>query len=488
MEINKKNIIGLSLAVFGQTMLISLTSLALPIFFTDVARIDPVQVSSIFLLTKIWDAINDPMMGVFVDRTRTRWGKCRPYILFVAVPLGVLGTLMFVPVGGSDALKFGYALVTYALFITAFTAIDIPLASIKPLLFSSSDKRNKAMSISSTFGALGSFLAIDIFFALVSVLGGGNEKRGYLVTVALLCFIGCSFLLLSFFTMKEVVPISKGKVSFLEAFKMLLKNKPLFILICISVASIAAGSYGMMLPYFAKWNLQDTFNFGTLSVVAIIFPLLNTLNGIIYMATVFVTPFLLKRISKKNLFMVVVIVGLIINVAAYFIGYSNFWVFLIVRALAHIPHGVLGTLVAFMIADTLDLMEYKTGKRTEGVTYSVNNFVAKTGGAVFNAAVLAALGFVGYKIGVLAPALNAGESIDQNFPELTRGIYTIMTLLPIIALALQAIVMPFYKFTDKEHEELVEVLTERRAAMVALENGDDAVLVETVDLSFDELV
>lgn len=468
---NARNTLGLTIAAFGQTMLISLTSLALPMFFTDVAKINPATVSTIFLITKIWDAVNDPMMGVIVDKTKTRYGKCRPYLLFGAVPLGVLGVLMFIPVGGSDIFKFFYALLTYALFMTAFTAVDIPMAGIKPLLFTTPDKRNKAMSISTTFGSLGSFLAIDVFFALVSVFGQGNDERGYLITVIILCVTGAGFLIMGFFSMAEIVPISGENIGFIKAFKMLFKNKPFLVLMIISVVSISNSSYGVMLPYFAKWNLQDNFNFGTLSVEAVIFPLLNMVNGVIYMVTIFITPYLLKWATKKRLFMIIATTGLFFNIIAYLVGYANFWLFLVMRGFAHIPHGMLGTLAGFMIADTLDYVEYKTGRRTEGVTFAINNLVAKISFAVFNSIMLLMLGYYGYKIGVILPSLMAGESINQNYPQMLKGIYNAMTLFPILALALQIMVMPFYKFTDSEHARITEELKIRRRLMVEQAEG-----------------
>jgi len=467
-----KNTTGLTFAVFGHCVFISLTSMALPMFMTDVMFINPATVSVIFLATRVWDAINDPMMGAVIDRTRTRWGKCRPYVLYAAVPLLVLTTLMFMPVSfQSDGLKFMYALVTYMFFITAFTMLDIPLAGLKTLLYTEPEKRNKASSIASTFGSLGSLFAIDLFFAMVVVFGGGNSKKGYFITVILLAIMAFGMLLGGFFTVREVVPLSKKQKSFKSSLIAVAKNRYLRIAIIVQLCSMGVGAYGIMLPYFSKWNLADSFSFGAFSVESVLIPILSTATGVVYMLGVFFTPYLLKFTTKKRMFILMSVLGVVFNVVSLSFGYKNLFVFIGIRILAHIPPTITGTLAGYMIMDCLDYAEVQTGERTEGSTFAVNNLIMKIGGAVFSALVMFILGYVGYNAAISEPALKMGESISHNYGGMLNGIFYLMTALPAVGLLLQIFPMLFYKLDDKQVNELVAELKVKRLSMEEPENA-----------------
>lgn len=458
-----RNTTGLTLTAFGHCVFISLTSMALPMFMTDIMYLSPAAVSLIFLISRIWDAVNDPMMGAVVDRTRTRWGKCRPYVLFASVPLLIFTMLMFMPVIiKSDSLKFLYAITAYILFITAFTMLDIPLGGLKTLLFTEPDKRNKASSISSTFGSMGSLFAIDLFFAMVIIFGQGNDRKGYFVTVVLLSIFAFGMLLAGFFTVREVIPLAKKQKSFLSSVLVVMKNKYLMIAIAMQLCSLGISAYGIMLPYFSKWNLADSFSFGAFSVESVLIPALSTATGVFYMIAVFITPYLLKLTTKKKMFLMMSVAGFIFNVASVLFGYQNLILFIVLRVFAHIPPTITGTIAGYMIMDSLDYAEYKSGVRTEGSTFAVNSLIMQIGNAVFSALVMFMLGFFGYNAAVTEPALKMGESITYNYGGMLDGIFYIMTAFPAVGLLLQTVPMIFYKLDDKQLNDIVAVLKERR--------------------------
>ena len=460
-----KNTSGLTLAVFGHCIFISLTSMALPMFFTDVLFLDAATVSTILLVTRIWDAINDPLMGSFVDRSKTKWGKCRPFLLYGAIPLTVFTILMFAPVNLEGAGKIAFAFTTYLIFITAFTAIDIPLSGLKPLLYADPEKRNKGQAISATFGSLGSLLAVDLFFIMVSLFGNGDDSIGYFITVVILALLAFVTLIAGFFLTKEVVPINSNKVPFKKVIKSIMQNKFLLLAIGISVLTIANSAYGILLPYFSKWNLADMFSFGSLSVEAVLIPVLSTATGIIYMIAIMATPWLLKLTNKKNMFIIMSIVGCIMNIVSYFVGYSNMYVFIALRIFAHFPPSVAATIVVYMVMDCLDYGEFQSNERTEGMTYAVNNFFMKAGNAVFSSLLMFMIGVFGYNAQATSPALDIGESISHNYPEMLNGIFVLMTIVPAIGLALQMIPMFFYKLTDKRVKEISDILIARRGVI-----------------------
>ncbi|MDO4154179.1 MAG: glycoside-pentoside-hexuronide (GPH):cation symporter [Clostridia bacterium] len=471
-----KNTTGLTLAAFGHCIFITLTSMALPMFFTDVMYISPEKVSAIFLVTRIWDAVNDPIMGSLVDRTHTKWGKCRPYLMYSSFPLFIFTILMFTPLSiSSETGKFVYALITYVLFITSFTMVDIPLAGLKSLLYTEPEERNKAMSFSSTFGSLGSLLALDLFFIFVVLFGGGNDKKGYFITVLFLAIIAFASLQGGFFTVREVIPVSKKKGSFFTTMLTVLKNKHLIMIIAVQLCSIAIGAYGMMLPYFSKWNLANSFSFGKFSVESILIPALSTATGVVYMIAVMITPYILKIGSKKKMFIAMSAVGFVLNVISFLCGYENMFVFIALRVLAHIPPTITATIAGYMVMDCLDYAEYETGERTEGSTFAVNNLIMKIGNAVFSSLVMLILGLVGYDAAVNEPALRIGEHMMHNYPEMLNGIYALMTGVPAIGCLLQMIAMFFYKLDDSKVNSIVAELKVRRSTAVSEQNGGEQI-------------
>lgn len=476
MKENKKlywrNTAGLTFASFGHCIFISLTSMALPMFFTDVMYIAPASVSAIFLITRIWDAINDPIMGSIVDRTRTKWGKCRPFLMYSSFPLLLFTILMFTALNTqSETIKFIYALTTYVLFITSFTMLDIPLAGLKPLLYTEPEDRNKAMSFSSTFGSLGSLLAIDLFFIFVELFGGGNDKRGFFVTVVILSIFAFVTLQAGFFTSREVVPVSQKKASFMKTLTAVLKNKHLLMLIVVQLCSIGITAYGIMLPYFSKWNLANSFSFGRFSVESILIPALSTATGVIYMIAVMLTPYILKLGTKKQVYIGMAAAGFVLNVISMLCGYENMILFIVIRILAHIPPTVTGMIAGYMLMDCLDYAEYETGERTEGSTFAVNNLIMKIGNAVFSSLIMLILGLVGYDAALNEPALKMGEHMMHNYPDMLNGIFLLMTGMPALGCLLQMIPMFFYKLDDKRVTEIIAELKVRRAG---IESGEEA--------------
>lgn len=460
-----RNTGGLTSAVFGHCIFITLTSMALPMFFTDVLYISPEKVSLIFLVTRVWDAVNDPIMGTIVDRTHTKWGKCRPFLFYSSFPLMIFTILMFTPFTSLSATaKFFYALITYVLFITSFTMVDIPLAGLKPLLYTSPDERNKAMSFSSTFGSLGSLLALDLFFIFVEMFGGGNDKKGYFLTVLFLAILGFATLQLSFMTVREQVPTEKKNSSVIQSLLAVAKNKHLLMLIVVQLCNIAVGAYGIMLPYFSKWNLANQFSFGKFSVEAILIPALSTATGVVYMIAVFFAPYLLKLASKKKMFIIMSALGFGLNILSLVCGYSNMFVFIGIRVLAHIPPTITAMITGYMLMDCLDYAEYETGERTEGTTFAFNNLIMKIGNAVFSSIVMFILGYVGYNAAVNEPALRMGEHMMHNYPGMLDGIFALMTGGPALGCFLQMIPMFFYKLDDDRLNEITEELKIRRAA------------------------
>ena len=460
--IGGKEVLAYSFAIFGSSMVSALLGSALSFFYTEVLYLSTAAVGAIFLIARIWDAVNDPMMGVIVDRTRTKWGKCIPYLRYVPIPLFFISVLIFLPITQMPlATKTIFAGIFYIMFDAVFTAVEIPLQGLQPLLFIDQQERNKAVSVSSTLGSTGTILPGGLYFALVLLVGGSEKSpMGNFIVATVIIGIGCVCMMLASRHLKEkVVPRrdENQKAPFLQTIKPLLKNKPLMILLLVGLFNGVTNLAGNSTVYFCTWNFADT-GLGT----ALLFPLLQVSSGAAWMISILCVPYLLKRFSKKKLFIAACIAGAAINAALYFIGYEKIWLFLIIKFFANFPGGIVSTLTALMTSDSIEYAEWKTGERTEGVTFAATKLIGKISAAAISALTMFMLGFVNYNSEAMQATQAAGGSIAQTYPQVLNMIFMLSTLSLTAAFLLQVIPMLFYKFEGKVQERALEELKERR--------------------------
>jgi len=465
-----KEVMAFSLTIFGTSMVSSLMGSALSFFYTEVLHIAVGAVGTIFLIARIWDAVNDPVMGFIVDRTHTKRGKCIPYMRIVPIPLFVASIFMFLPIQNmSGTFKTFYAGAFYILYYALFTAVDIPVSGLSPLLFLGQDERNKAVSISSTLGSTGSILPSGLYFALVLLIGGSEKSpMGNFITATVIIGIGCLCIMVSSRYLKEKIVVPSKKESILKTIKPIFKNKPILIILLVSLFGAPMGMMGNALVYFTTWNYADT----GLST-AFLFPVLQITSGLSWMVAVISVPFLLRFASKKRMFIIMAIAGAVFNVVLYLIGFENVWLYMIFRFFANFPSGVTATITSLLLADSIEYAEWKTGERTEGITYAVVKFVGKTSGALTSALTMSMLSFVKYDSAAMQAAKDAGLSISQTYPEVLHMLFILMTLTMTVAFILQLIPMLFYKFQGAFQQQVLDELKERR-----LNKDSDVLLIE----------
>jgi len=459
--IGGSEVLAYSFTIFGSSMVAALMGSALSFFYTEVLFLSTTAVAAIFLIARIWDAVNDPMMGIIVDRTHTKRGKCIPYLRYVPIPLFLISVLMFLPIVNlPQATKTILAGVFYILFYAANTAVDIPINSLQPLLFLGQEERNKAVSVSSTLGSTGTILPGGLYFALVLLVGGSEKSpMGNFIVATSIIGAGCVCIMLSSRYLKEKIAYPATGKSFFQTIKPLFKNKPLLIILLVSLFNGVTNLAGNSLVYFCTWNYADT-GLGT----ALLFPLLQITSGASWMLSILCVPFLLKRISKKRLFLIMCIAGAVINGGLYLIGYESIIVYIIVKFFANFPAGIVGTLTTLMISDAIEYAEWKTGERTEGVTFSVTKLIGKISSAAISALTMFMLGFVNYNSEAMQATQAAGGSIAQTYPQVLNMIFMLITLSMSVAFVLQMIPMLFYKFEGAFQENVLEELKARRAA------------------------
>jgi len=462
--IGGKEVLAFSFAMFGSNMVSALLGSALSFFYTEVLFLSTAAVGAIFLVARIWDAVNDPVMGIIVDRTHTKWGKCIPYLRYAPIPLFFISVFMFLPIVSLPLMtKTILAGVFYILFDIFFTAVEIPLHGLQPLLFIDQQERNKAVSVSSTLGSTGTILPGGLYFALVLLVGGSEKSpMGNFIVASLLVGIGCVCMMVSSRHLKEKItpPAAEkaGAAAFLQTIRPLFQNKPLLILLLVGLLNGVTNMAGNALVYFCTWNYADT----GLST-ALLFPLLQISSGASWMLSMLCVPFLLKHFSKKRLFLSMCAAGAAINIGLYAVGYQSIVVYLVFKFFANFPAGIIATLTNLMTSDSIEYAEWKTGERTEGVTFSVTKLIGKISSAAISALTMFMLSFVNYNSEAMQATQAAGGSIAQSYPQVLNMIFMLITLSMAAAFLLQMIPMLFYKFEGAFQENVLEELKERRA-------------------------
>lgn len=484
-------------------------------YMTDVLKLSMGLVSIVLLGTKVWDAINDPIMGQIVERTRTKWGKCRPYLLWISIPFAVTTALLFLPVNFPDswniitkdgtnlgnAGNFIYMLIMYMFYITAFTAIEIPKNSLTPLVFPQKDLRVKAVSISNTVGSLGTILPSVLIWTMAGLLGNGMKDMtdmGYFWSAAIFAFVGAAIMMGSFFGIKEKVYIPPKKEKSSKNIKFIFKDKRIVMLLLAAFFNGIINIGAIFLSYFARWNCigilpMDKINLfiegivgknPNIDAVAILPTILSVMSGASYMLSMLVVPPLLKKMSKKQLWIWMSVLGAAANILVYIIGIyavpyntvPGFVLYAVLRFFTNFPVGMSTVLLVSIIADVTDSVEMEKGNRLEATVYSFKGLLYKIAVAVFNVVVLQIIDSLGYNAekmeiiteNVTKPLITSTTQPSiiggVDYTVLLNGIFFMLTALGAIGLVLQAIPMMFFNFDENEMDAKLRIYRNKKDA------------------------
>lgn len=420
-------------------------------YYTDVYGLNPAAVGTMFLATKILDAVSDPAMGIIADRTHTRWGKFRPYVAGMAVPYGLLGYAMFAGPDLSDTGKLIYAYATYSLMMLAYTAINIPYSALMGVISPSSQERVKVASYRfvCAFGAswiLGTFVT-----PLKNILGAGNEAEGFRLTMMLFAVISIALFWFTFATTRERVKSPPSSASPKDDLMALLSNGP-WLALCFSgifgLMQVAVRSGGTL--YYFKYFVGDD---GTpLFLIFDKTAIFLSLSMICLVAGAAMTGWLTHRFEKRSLLIALTTTSGLLYGAFFFISSDSYTLMLLVNCLANLAAGPAAPLIFAMYADTADYGEWKLKRRTTALVYSASGFAAKMGlafGAGLSGYILAYFGFV--------------ANVEQSENSLL-GIRMMFSLVPATLAILSALVMLFYGLRRDEMDRIEQELIQRRQA------------------------
>jgi len=420
-------------------------------YYTDIFGIPAAAVGTMFLVTKIVDAASDPVMGLIADRTRSRWGKFRPYILWAAIPYAVLGYAMFAGPELSDTGKLVYAYVTYTLMMLAYTAINVPYSALMGVISSSSIERTKVASYRFICAFAAAWLIGTFVTPLKNILGGDNEALGFKLTMAIFAVVSVALFWICFATTKERVRPVQDQTDIRGDFKALLSNGPWIVLFAAAIFTLmnVAVRNGTIMYYFKYYVGDDGTSIFLIFDKTAVFMSLGLFAMIIGTA---LTSTLCKYFEKRMLLIALTTLNAISMALFYITPPDQYWLMVIINCVGTLIIGPTPALVWAMYTDTADYGEWKTGRRITGLTFSSLQFAQKLGLAV-------GAGLAGIILGWFGFVAN-----EVQTPESLAGIRFLFSLMPAALALAGAVSIFFYKIDSNTIKNFERDLVDSRGA------------------------
>ena len=477
-SLQPKEAIAYGVAGFGQNFICTIIGSYITIFMTDALLFGSIQKGGIFgaldgatavaflmLGVRIFDALNDPIMGSVVDRTRTKWGKCRPYLKWMAVPIAVMTIACFIPLPAKAVSTFVIIATLYTLWSVAYTIADVPYWGLSTCMTNDTVVRGNLLTITRLLCTLGAGLVtvgVPIITSAVTAKyrdEAGNVlpefiqanadtlKYTYFICAVVFTVLAVPMFFYGFKNTKERFTSTDTPPSFGHNLSLLFKNKELLLVVISGVLGGARMVYtytgGL---YFAKYVLKDEGLYGIITLMVV--P-----GGLV--ASILV-PWMTKKFTKKWAYIGVHVLGAVVMFAMYFIGYDAPWKLVVCAiglVLLGIPQGVNNIITYAMIGDTVDYLEWKTGERGEGICFAMQTLINKVGMAV------------GAFVGVMAfswAGINP-EATPAITPEGEQTLWNVLILAGALSMVGTIIPMLFYTITEKKQAQMVKEIAERKA-------------------------
>jgi sugar (glycoside-pentoside-hexuronide) transporter len=416
-------------------------------FYTDTFGITAAAAGTLFLVVRVWDAIFDPIMGVVADRTNTKWGKFRPWVLWTAVPFGIMGFLTFTtPPFGAEG-KLVYAYVTYVVLMMVYSANNLPYSALSGVITGDLAERTSLSSYRFVFAMSAAFVIQGLALPMVNFFGQGNSAKGYQFTMGIFSALAIVFFVVTFLTTKErVQPDPTQKSSIRQDFADLARNGPwlaMFVLTILIFVTLSMRG-GVMLYYFkyfiGREDLFSVFNVCGLG---------STIVGVVAS-----TP-LARRYGKRDVF--IVGLGATVVFTALFVLLPRTAIVPIfgLEMLRQLAYGFTIPLLWAMMADVADYSEWKNARRATAIVFSAIVFGLKAG-----------LGFGGAIGGWLLSAYGYVPNAEQSARAL-QGIRLTMSVFPAITFLLSVICLFFYRIDRELEVRITRELAERRRSFAA---------------------
>ncbi|MCB1644976.1 MAG: MFS transporter [Pseudomonadales bacterium] len=458
-DINKQPLsfvekVGYGLGDMASNFYLGFFGLFLLYYYTDIYGLAPAAVGTMLLISKLIDAFSDPLMGLIADRTSSKWGKYRPYLLWVAVPYGLLGYAIFYGPELSTTGKLIYAYVTYISVMLAFTAVNVPYSALLAVISPVATERTKATQFRFIFAAGGGLMVAAFATPLSTWLGGGDDLLGFRLTMALFAVLSVGMFWLTFFTTRERIVLADHSASVGDDFRGLVKNVSWIVLAIAGIILITGlVTRFASTAYYVKYYLADDgvpVLFGFFDRIAVV----SSAGLIGQIVGALLTPALVARFEKHHLVMTMCWLHAVLLVACYIVPPAYFWTIALLNFLGITTFGVVITLLFTMYTDCAEYGEWTTGQRSSGLTVSASMFSLKFGSAVGGALP----GFILAYVGFIA---NQSQSDDA-----IMGIRVMFNMVPAVLFFLGGCSMILYKIDQATITQMETDLDARRVAQM----------------------
>jgi glycoside/pentoside/hexuronide:cation symporter, GPH family len=414
----------------------------LPIFYTDVFGLPAAAVGTLLLVCRYWDGISDYVMGLIADRTKTRWGRFRPWILWTALPFGILTVMTFTTPDLDYSSKLIYAYITYSGLILIYTANNIPYSALTGVISADPAERTSLSSYRFIFAFLGGLITQGFNIYLVSYFGQGDDIRGYRLTMTLFAGIAVILFLITFLTTRErVQPPRNQPSSVWDDTKDLVRNKPWIMLFFIGITWVTFTTLkqGVTLYYF-KYYVNDMS-------LAPPFMILGLLASILGAA---LTRRLTDRFGKRSTMIYCLALALVSSILLFWARPTDLAIIFVLSIVTEFVSGPVITLFFAMLADAADYSEWKTQRRATGLVFSAGTLSMKFGTGIAGA-------ITGWLLMLFGYAANVAQT-----PEALLGIRMLISVFPAIAALMLIILVRLYPLDEGTLAQIKQELSSRR--------------------------
>ncbi len=457
-KLSIKEKIGFSLGDCASNLFFQTFVLFLMFYYTDVAGLPAAAVGTMLLLTRIADAFFDPLIGYLSDRTKTRWGKFRPFLLWFALPFAVVGVLTFTTPGFDTTGKIIYAYISYTAMMFVYSAINVPYSALMGVITPNSEQRTVVSSFRFVAAFSGGLIVQAVTLYLVSLLGHGDKQLGWQLAMSVIAGLAFVLFMITFFTTKErVEPPSNQHTNFKEDLKDLFKNKPWLL---VAGATVFQLTYIVMrsssVVYYFKYYVGvqqfglfgHTFNL-TMDELTTTFLMSGTIATVI--GAIF-TNWFAKHFDKKNTYLGFLIASSVLCAFFYFLPPQALILMFVLNILVSFFFGPVSVLQWAMYTDVADFSEWRNNRRATGLVMAASLFSLKVGLSLGGALVGWMLAFHGF----IANEAQTAHSLS--------GIINLMSFYPAVFGILGGLIMLFYPLTNKMMIQIEKDLTKRRAS------------------------
>ncbi len=420
-----------------------LVSTYLLFFYTDVFGISAAIAGVIILVARIWDCFVDPVVGLVVERTNTRFGRFRPYIIFGAIVLAVFNTLTFTTPSLSPTGKVFYAIITYFLLGTVYSLVNVPYGALGTVMTRDTNERTSLNSFRGFFSLISNVITGAALMPLVMALGQGNNQKGFSLGALVISLITLPMFYIVFRNCKEVIqPPKENHPSIKDSFRAVLSNKP-FILIAIYLFLLFTalfGRLGTVIYYYI-------YVMGRPDLVA---PLMGGFGLCTAIGSIIVGS-IAKYFEKRTLAIVGVALCGLTCIGIYLVPVTSVTAIMILSTIGFIPVGFGAPMIFSMVGDSIDYVEWREGSRADGAIYSVTSLITKISSAIIGGVSAIVLGWIGY-------IPNAQQSAET-----VKYLNGVVNLAPGVIYLLAIIPMLFYGITKVKAQGYAKEIEERRA-------------------------